>query len=70
MKIIFDPEVPENLKEDIRSLVQEADIEEKCPECGAKEIYIALLGKILDVKCYECGHSFLEIEMETEEGEE
>ncbi|QJA06132.1 hypothetical protein FVE67_04670 [Thermosulfurimonas marina] len=69
MKIIFDPEVTEELKEEIRSLVEEAEIDKKCPECGAQEIYVALLGRILDVKCYECGHSFLEIEMETEEGE-
>ncbi len=66
MKIIFDPDIAEDLREDIKALVEEEELEEKCPECGAKEIYVALLGKVLDVKCYECGHSFAEIEMEEE----
>ncbi|OAQ21038.1 hypothetical protein [Thermosulfurimonas dismutans] len=66
MKIIFDPEIPEDLREDIKAAVEEEGLEEKCPECGAKEIYVALLGKVLDVKCYDCGYSYAEIEMEEE----
>ena len=66
MKIVFDPEVPEELREEIRNVVEGGEIEAPCPECGAEEIYVALLDKILDVKCYDCGHSFAEIELEEE----
>ncbi len=66
MKIIFDPDIPEELKEDIKALVEEEVQEEACPECGCKEIYVALMEGVLDAKCYDCGHSFAEIEMEEE----
>lgn len=64
MKIIFDPEIPEDLREDIKATVEEEGLEEKCPQCGTKEVYVALLQRILDVKCYECGYSYAEIEIE------
>jgi len=30
-------------------------------------LYVALLEGSLDIKCYECGYSYLEIEIEEEE---
>ncbi len=66
MKVIFDPDIPEDLKEDILNSIKEENIGEICKYCGADTLYVAHLGKILDVKCYECGHSYLEIEMEEE----
>ncbi len=66
MKIVFDPEIPEDLREEIKKLIEEENVEVECPECKSKEKYVALLEKVLDVKCYDCGHSFIEIEMEEE----
>jgi len=66
VKVIFDPDIPEDIKEDILSAIKEENIGEICKFCGADTLYVAQLENILDVKCYECGHSYLEIEIEEE----
>ncbi len=67
MKVIFDPDIPEDLREDILEAINEEDIGNACKICGCDTLYVALLENILDVKCYECGHSYLEIEIAEEE---
>ncbi|AEH44637.1 hypothetical protein Thein_0759 [Thermodesulfatator indicus DSM 15286] len=66
MKIYFDPDIPADIQEDIKQVVEE-QIEGPCPSCGCDEIYVSLIGNTLDVKCYDCGESFFELELEVEE---
>lgn len=66
MKVIFDPDIPEDLKEDLQKTIEEENIGDACKACGGDTIYVALIDNILDVKCYECGYSFLEIELSEE----
>lgn len=66
MKIFFDPDIPEDLREDLLKAIEEEKIEEVCKHCGADSLYVALIDNILDVKCYECGYSYLEIELSEE----
>ncbi len=67
MKVIFDPDIPEEIKEDILEAIKEENIGEVCKVCGADTLYVAFLEGVLDIKCYECGYSYLEIEIEEEE---
>lgn len=67
MKVIFDPDIPEELKEEILKNIEEENLGEACKVCGANILYVALIDKILDVKCYECGTSYLEIELTEQE---
>lgn len=66
MKIFFDPDIPADIQEEIQKVVVE-QIDSPCSQCGCDEIYISLLGNTLDVKCYDCGESFFELEVEIEE---
>lgn len=71
MKVIFDPDISEELKEEILNIIKEENIEGVCKVCNSNTLYVALIGKMLDIKCYECGYSYLEVEIEEEEeGEE
>ena len=67
MNVIFDPDIPEEIKEDILEAIKEENIGEACKICGCDTLYVALLEGSLDIKCYECGYSYLEIEIEEEE---
>jgi len=69
VKVIFDPDIPEDIKEDILEAIKEENIGDICKICGCDTLYVAMLEGMLDVKCYDCGHSYLEIEL-SEEGEE
>jgi len=68
VKIFFDPDIPADIQEEIKKVVQD-QIDSPCPECGCDEIYISFLDNTLDVKCYDCGESFFELEVEIEEQE-
>lgn len=70
MKVVFDPDIPEDIKEEILQTLEEEQIKAPCKECGSETIYVALIDNTLDVKCYECGFSYLEIELSEEEEEE
>lgn len=67
MKVLFDPDIPEDLKEDILKNIEEENLGEICKICGSDTLYVALIDEILDVKCYECGTSYLEIELANQE---
>ena len=69
MKIFFDPDIPADIHEEIKKVIEE-QVEGPCTACGCDEIYVSLLGNTLDVKCYDCGESFFEMELEIEEPEE
>ncbi|MFN3504973.1 MAG: hypothetical protein ACK4Y7_02020 [Caldimicrobium sp.] len=66
MKVIFDPDITEDLKKELLQAIEEEKIEDLCKLCGADTLYVALLDKTIDVKCYECGFSYLEIELSEE----
>ncbi len=66
MKIFFDPDIPAEIQDEIRKIVEE-QVEGPCSACGCDEIYVSLMGNTLDVKCYDCGESFFEMELEVEE---
>ncbi len=69
VKIIFDPDIPVNLKPYIKQAIEEA-IEEPC-ECGCDEVYASMQSENnIDVKCYDCGTSYFELEIEEVEVEE
>jgi len=68
VKIFFDPDIPAEIQEDIKKIIEE-QIEGPCPACGCDEIYVSRMDNTLDVKCYDCGESFFELEIEAE-GEE
>ncbi len=65
MKVLFDPDISEDLKEEILKSLEEEGLG-ICKICGADTIYVALLDNIIDVKCYECGNSYLELEVSEE----
>ncbi|RKX60068.1 MAG: hypothetical protein DRP29_03420 [Thermodesulfobacteriota bacterium] len=69
MKVIFDSDIPEEFKEQILEAINNENIGEVCKECGSDTLYVAYLEEenILDVKCYNCGYSYLELELEEEE---
>ncbi|NPA49378.1 MAG: hypothetical protein GXO20_05300 [Thermodesulfobacteria bacterium] len=69
MKIFFDPDIPAEFQEDIKKIVEE-QVQGPCPSCGCDEIYVSLMGNTLDVKCYDCGESFFELELEVEDQEQ
>lgn len=66
MRIIFDPDIPEDIKEDLKKTIIDENIGERCKLCGGDTLYVALIDNLLDVKCYECGYSFMEIELSEE----
>ena len=69
MKIIFDSDIPVEIQPQIEQVIRDS-IQGKC-ECGCDEIYISLTHEdMIDVKCYDCGTSFFELEIEIEDQEE
>ncbi len=69
MKIIFDPDIPAEIQPQIEEVIRDS-IQDKC-ECGCDEIYVSLTREdMLDVKCYDCGTSFFELEIGIEDKEE
>ncbi len=65
MKIFFDPDIPKEYHDQIEQIIKE-QIKKPCA-CGCNEIYVSFFNNILDVKCYDCGESFFEMEIEFEE---
>ncbi|MGB9712509.1 MAG: hypothetical protein ACP5J5_01045 [Dissulfurimicrobium sp.] len=66
MKIEYDPDIPIAARPSIDQIINES-VAGPC-ECGCDEIYVSLGSKnIIDVKCYDCGKSFFELEIEVEE---
>jgi len=69
VKITFDPDIPVDIQPQLEQLVRDS-VHEKC-SCGSDEIYVSIIdNKIIDIKCYDCGHSFFEVEIDIEETEE
>ena len=66
MKITFDPDIPADIRPQIEELIKDS-VEDKC-ECGSDEIYVSIIdNKLIDVKCYDCGSSYFEVEIDIEE---
>jgi hypothetical protein len=64
VKIIFDPDIPAEAQQEIKEIIKES-VTKKC-ECGCDEVYVCIDNNTIDVKCYECGASFFELEIEAE----
>ncbi len=66
LKIVFDEDITKDVRPSIKEVIEES-ITEPC-ECGCSEIYVSLQAPgNIDVKCYDCGTSFFELEIEEEE---
>ena len=66
VKIIYDPDIPATLRSSIKDVIKES-IDAPC-SCGCDEIYVSLQERNrIDVKCYDCGTSFFELEVEVNE---
>ena len=66
LKIIYDEDIPRDVRPSIEEVIKES-ITAPC-ECGCAEIYVSLQAPgSIDVKCYDCGTSFFELEIEEEE---
>ncbi|NIA08892.1 MAG: hypothetical protein GWP10_03785 [Nitrospiraceae bacterium] len=65
MKIVYDPDIPATLQPSIQKIIKES-VTAPCP-CGCEEIYVSLQNDKLDIKCYDCGTSFFELEVEVGE---
>ncbi|RKX60000.1 MAG: hypothetical protein DRP37_05805 [Thermodesulfobacteriota bacterium] len=66
MKIVYDPDISATLYSSIKEVIKES-IEAPC-SCGCDEIYVSLQEENkIDVKCYDCGTSFFELEVEIDE---
>jgi len=66
VKIEYDPDINASIRPDIAAMIKE-NVTEPC-ECGCDEIYVSLQSEnMIDVKCYDCGKSFFELEIEIEE---
>ncbi len=66
MKITFDPDISADIRPSIEEVIKES-ITAPC-SCGSDEIYVSLqANNNIDVKCFDCGTSFFELEIEVEE---
>ncbi len=66
MKIEYDPDIPAAIRPQVARIIKES-VEGPC-SCGCDEIYVSLQDQnIIDVKCYDCGTSFFELEVEIDE---
>ncbi len=66
LKIIYDEDISRDVRPSIEGVIKES-ITGPC-ECGCNEIYVSLQAPgSIDVKCYDCGTSFFELEIEEEE---
>ncbi len=66
MKIAYDTDIPTTLYPSIKKVIKES-IKTPC-SCGCDEIYVSLQEENrIDVKCYDCGTSFFELEVEVNE---
>jgi hypothetical protein len=66
VKIEYDPDIPIAVRPSIKEEIKK-EIIGPCA-CGCDEVYVSLGPKnIIDVKCYDCGTSFFELEIEVEE---
>lgn len=64
MKIVFDSDIPVQVRESIADVIRES-VTKPCAACGCDEIYVSLQAEnSIDVKCYDCGTSFFELEVE------
>jgi len=67
VKIEYDPDIPPNVRPSIKEIIKESVVA-PCASCGCDEIYVSLSSeKTIDVKCYDCGTSFFELEVEIDE---
>lgn len=63
MKIEYDSDIPASIHPSIEEVIKES-VKSAC-QCGCDEIYVSLQQENrIDVKCYDCGTSFFELEME------
>jgi len=66
VKIVYDPDIPVAVRSSIRQVIKESVVG-PC-SCGCDEIYVSLHSENnIDVKCYDCGASFFELEVEIDE---
>jgi hypothetical protein len=66
VKIVYDPDIPATLYSSIKEVIKES-IVAPC-SCGCDEVYVSLQEENkIDVKCYDCGTSFFELEVEVNE---
>ncbi len=66
MKIVYDPDIPAPIRPSIEQVIEESELS-SC-SCGCDEIYVSLQSEnTIDVKCYDCGISFFELEVEFDE---
>ena len=66
MKIVYDPDISATLYSSIKEVIKES-IVAPC-SCGCDEVYVSLQEENkIDVKCYDCGTSFFELEVEVNE---
>jgi hypothetical protein len=66
VKIVYDPDIPATLYSSIKKVIKES-IKVPC-SCKCDEIYVSLQDENrIDVKCYDCGTSFFELEVEVNE---
>jgi hypothetical protein len=66
VKIVYDPDIPATLYSSIKKVIKES-IVAPC-SCRCDEIYVSLQEENkIDVKCYDCGTSFFELEVEVNE---
>jgi len=69
LKIVFDPDITTDIQAQIKQLIKDS-VNDKC-SCGCDEIYVSITGNnFIDVKCYNCGTSYFELEIEIEDREE
>jgi len=68
VNIVYDSDLSDELKPSVEEVIKES-ITEPC-SCGCDEIYVSIQdGNKIDVKCYDCGTSYFELEVEIEEEE-
>lgn len=66
MKIVYEDDISPAIRPDIKSVIKKT-IKNPC-SCGCDEVYVCVQeDKRVDVKCYDCGHSYFELEIEVEE---
>ena len=61
MTLHYDPDIPENLRPILQALVEKQNFP-TC-SCGSSELYAAINGTEILVKCYDCGEPYMELEV-------
>ena len=61
MTLHYDPDIQPSLRPILQELVAKQDF--PACSCGSTDLYAAIIGTEILVKCYDCGEPYMELEI-------